>query len=333
MAEVTPQRYSDKRLADPFTVYVLFSEELEFLPSEILAAVRADYPGLGWSDTLGFDAPFRTGGVGLAAFLPDDAEETGQGVVHINTFPGRLEVDWQPVFAKSWSIFPEAQAAVARHRTYLAINVDSLDRSLPARFDAARRATCLAAVFARLPICTAVYFPSGDTIVTPANWVRAADTAMAARFPILEWFAFAITPVPDGTSPPPVTVQTIGMAAFNGHEIVLPLVRENAAELVKWAYGAATMLLEYGHAFSDGHTMGIDGDDSLKLRIRHLPEGKLGAQTDMWALFHPKSTLDDEAMLGPRAGRPPPPGLDTSFRGDPDTLKKRLYRFFAGGRA
>lgn len=325
-----PQRYSEKRLADSFTVYVLFSDELEFLPSEILEAVREDYPGLSWTDELGFNMPIKTGTVGLGAFFSDDSEESEPRIVHMNSMPGRCDVDWEPLFYKSRAIFPEAEDAVARHKTYLSITVGSVDSSLAARFDAARRATCLSSVFAKLPICTAVYFPSGDTVVKPENWVKAAETAMEAEVPIAEWITFGIEPVPDGKEPVPISVQTIGMAAFNGHEVLMPLVRAEPPEVVKWVFGATILLLEYGHEFKDSNTLGLEGETDPKIRIRHMSEGMMDVQTDVWALIHPNSTVDEIAVFGERTGTPPPPGYDNSVRGDPNSLKNKLYSFVAG---
>ena len=74
--------------------------------------------------------------------------------------------------------------------------------------------------------------------------------------------------------------------------------------------------------------MGFDANDKA-FRIRHVEEGHLDMQTDVWMLFHTSSRLDDEELLGERSLRPPPPGYDNSFEGDFDTLKNRLYEFVA----
>ena len=143
--------------------------------------------------------------------------------------------------------------------------------------------------------------------------------------------SLAHVPVPDGTDPVPVSAQSIGVAAFTGYELIMPVVPLPPGEVVQWVYAGTRMVLERGHEFRDSNTMGIEGDD-LKIRIRHVPEGKHGAQTDMWALLHPKSKVDEIKMFGPRTGMPPPPGFNNEFRGDEDSLRKRLYALVAGGR-
>lgn len=331
MSETEPERYSEKRLKDSFTAYVLLTDDLEFRPSEILEAVREDYPGLAWTDKLELDTPFKTGEVSLAVFFTEE-EHNEPGVVHMSSFPGQCDVDWGSVLHNAQYSFPNASEVINRHKTYLSVTVGSVDQTLAARFDAARRATCLAAVFAKLPICSAVYFPSGDTIVQPDAWVEAADTAMQAKFPMLQWISLPIIPVPDGKEPVPVSLQTIGMAAFNGHEIFMPLVRMHPSEAGPWVLSAAHLLLERGHVFQDSNTLGMEDSTEKPIRIRHMPEGMMGAQTDMWALLHEKTTLDEMEVFGEHSRPPPPPGVDNTNRGDPDSLRKKLYKFVTGSR-
>jgi hypothetical protein len=325
-------RYSEKRLKDGFTAYVLLTEPLAFRPSEILAAVREDFPGLAWTDRLEADLPFTAGEVSLGVLFPDRDETNEPSVVQFASFPGRCDVDWDHVVAQSHLANPRAADAVARHVCWLSIRLDSVDSTLAARFDAARRVTCLAAVFARLPICLGIYFPSSDSIVTPAAWIEAASSAMRAEVAFPAWVSFYVNAVPDGRQPVPVTVGTIGMAAFLGHEVVLPLARTEPAEAAKWVYGAVRLLIERGHIFRDSNTLGVDGEGEVKLRIRHATEGMMELQTDHWVLLHSATTIDEMAVFGERTGMPPPEGFDNTVRGDEDALKKRLYAFAAGER-
>ena len=73
-----------------------------------------------------------------------------------------------------------------------------VDRSLEARFDAARRATCVGAVFASLPVATAVYSPNGDTLVAPHKWIEGANTTLKGEVPFFQWVNLSVQPVPDG---------------------------------------------------------------------------------------------------------------------------------------
>ncbi len=326
---VQPKRYSDKRLREGFTAYVLLTEPLAFRPSEVLAAVREDYPGLDWTDRLEADLPFTAGEVSLGVLFPDCDETNEPSLVQFASLPGRCDVDWDHVVAQSFLANPGAADAVARHQCWLSIHLESVDATLAARFDAARRVTCLAAVFARLPICLGVYFPSADVLATPAGWIGASEQAMRAEVPIPCWVSLYVNQMPDGRHPTPVTVGTIGMAAFLGHEVVMPLARVPAGDAAMWVFGAVKLLIERGHVFRDSNTLGFE-EGAEKLRIRHAIEGMMDLQTDHWVLLHSTSAVDEIAVFGKRTGTPPPAGFDNSVRGDEDALKKRLYAFAAG---
>ncbi|MGL5009497.1 MAG: hypothetical protein ACRC6I_06410 [Paracoccaceae bacterium] len=325
-------RYSDKRLADSFTAYVLLSEPLQFRTNEILEAVREDYPDLVWSDTLGADTAFDTGRFSLGVFFATKSDVPEPGMTRLTSTPGRCEVDWADIVHKSRYTFPDGGAAVAAHRSCLSISLESVDKSYAARFDAARRLACLGAVFAKLPVCLGIYFPSADQLLKPADWVDAADTAMKAEFPALRWVTLAVNAMPDGKEPIPVTVNTSGLAAFTGSEICMPVTRIAPGKAAEWVYAAAVMVTQLGHKFVDGDTMGPE-DKPDRLRLRFVPEGKHGMQTDTWMLIHADCTLDEFAMFGDRSRPPPPKGVDNSIRGDAGWLGKRLYAFVAGGRA
>jgi len=332
-----PQRYSDKRLSDDFTIYILLSESLQANVAEIFEAVAEDYPGIDWaSDQIG--GVIDTRGVTLSTDLgmANDCErEASRGRTTFLGAPGRCELDWAPIYEMSRIVNPEASEAVARHTNHLSISVGSPqgNTSIAARFDAARRLTCLGAIFAKLPITLGIYFPSADLLIKPEDWVSAAETAMKGEIPVMQWMALYVNQFQwDGPEPSPVTVGTIGLAAFNGHELVMPQVRLPAGDAAHWIYMTVRMLLEAGHEFADGNTLGVEGEGK-PIRIRHLTEGsEHGGQTDQWFLFHEASLLDDEKILGPRGGRPPPAGMDNSIMGDWDDLKNKLYSFVAGGR-
>ncbi len=323
-------RYTDKRLDDPFVAHVFLTEPLTFRPSEILAAVRNDYPGLAWTDRLQLDLPITTGQVGLGALLPEGDATAEPNVVLFTSRPGRFDGDLSGVIAASRNTFPAAAEAIARHQTWLTISLRSRDRSLAARYDAARRVTCLAAVFARLPICLAGSFPSSDQIVAPADWVRTAAIAMRAGTPIPVWIAPYANPViSEGQRL--WTVGTIGLAALLGREVVMPNVTITPNEAGMYVASAACLLLERGHTFRDGDTLGLDSGGPV-IRVRHAAEGFAGFQTDHWVLIHPDSHIDEMAQFGPRPRQPAPPGVDNTNRGDPDSLRKKLYAFVTGAR-
>jgi len=336
-----PERYSDKRLADSFSVYVLFSEPVSFTNRDILDALGADFPELAWPDSVAeggitpgvLDGVHTTGDVVVTSLVPG-GDGNQPSMIPLVSMPGRCNIDWAHMCRKNRLSFPAAAAAVERHRTYVQVMVHSVDTSLEARFDAARRATCIAAAFARLPVATAVYFPNGDTLVAPDKWIEAAKTSLKGEVPFFQWINFGVQQVPDGTEPVPVTAQTVGVAAFTGHEMLLPLARIPPAEAAELVFGAAVLHLQYGNAFNDGDTLGPEGNETLKLRIRHAPEGALGLQTDNWVFLHPKSTLApcEEELFGKRPGFAPPPGMDVRNFANPESLRDKLYALVAGPR-
>lgn len=201
------ERYSDKRVSEDFTCYVLFTEPLQADVAEILAALREDYPALDWPDPLfpGASGPFETGAGSSVVWMGD---------LRMSLLGGlrRCDVDFD--FAKN-HLFPGAQQAVAAHQSYLSISVGSAGPSFVDRFQAAKRMTCFAALFAKLPVCSAVYFPNSDGIVAPRRWVEAAERAISDDFPIEQWITFPIARFqPDDDGPPPVSCNSIGMAAL-----------------------------------------------------------------------------------------------------------------------
>ena len=194
--EAETERYSDKRLKDRFSIYLLLSEPLQFNTTEILAAVREDYPQLSWSDGLsepetgepgeGFDVDTGTGGF---AAMFGAVDENAPSHVAFTTVPGPCDLEWGTIVERSKLTFPGVEQAIQSHVSQLMISLPSVDQSLEARFDAARRLTCLGAVFAKLPVCLGVYFPSADLVVAPTQWASAADTALRGEVPVFEWIS------------------------------------------------------------------------------------------------------------------------------------------------
>lgn len=316
------ERYSDQRVREDFTCYVLLNEPLQADIAEILAALREDYPTLDWPDPAfpGPAGPFDTDD-GASVVWGDDVR------LSLIAGEGRCNVAFD--YDKSL-LFPGARQAVAAHRSYLSISAGSAGTDLVDRFRAARRMTCFAALFARLPICTAVYFTSSDGIVAPAKWVAAAEKALADDFPIEEWISIPLTRfAADDDGPAPISCNTIGMAAFNGHEILVPQARVPAAEVVGLTLGAVWLQMVSGNTFQDSNTFGVE-DAPARARMRFLPEGPR-AQTDTWVLLDQSCRLDEKVLFGARTGRPPPEGYDNTIKPRPGFLKQML-RGGRGGR-
>ncbi len=322
----TPTRYSDKRLKDSFTAYVLLSEPIQFRFPEIWEAVREDYPDLAWAFSVEVAPPFDSSKMSMGTYFGDKTGAPGSShrLINFLSTPGPLDMVMTNMIQKSRFAFPEAAQAIAAHRSVFSVSVGSVDETIPARFDAARRMTCLTAIFAKLPTCLGIYFPSADLILPPKSWVAAADMSHKGKFPALQWINYPVAALTETT----FTVNTIGCAAFNGHEVCMPAVRLDPKEAMQHVFAATVMMLEYGHEYRDGDTMG-DEEGTLKLRLRHCAEGVHGFQTDTWTLFHPNSVLDEHETFGDRPRSPPPPGVDNRLRGDEGWLKKGLRLFGA----
>lgn len=335
------ERYSDKRMSEDFTCYVLFSEPLQATFTELMQAAAEDYPGLDWShDNLGPEAIDTRDVTMCVDFATGDPKRSG---LRILGMPGRCEVDWEDLFHKNRIVFPDAREVVARHTDHLSISVSSAKgdgsvKSLVARrFDAARRMTCLAAVLAKLPITTAIYFPNGDTLMRPKAWVFAAEEAMKGEVPTVVWIAPSLHAFDEPPEPLPITLATIGLAAFNGHELIYPRMRISWQDGIQFAHAMIKMQLEGDHVFRDSDTVGFEAGDK-QFRIRRAYEGKpimvkgekFVPQTDQIWMFHKSCDLDDIEIFGERSNRPPPPGYDNSITSDLQTLKNELYSFHAG---
>jgi hypothetical protein len=320
----TPERYSDKRLKDSFTAYVLLSEPIQFRFPEIWEAVREDYPDLHWAFTVEVAPPFDSSKMSMGTYFGENGAEAPvrHGLINFLSTPGPLDMDMTNMIQKSRFAFPEAAQALAAHRSVFSVSVSSVDETIPARFDAARRMTCLTAIFAKLPICLGIYFPSADLILPPKSWIAAAGIATKGEFPSLQWINYAVTYLTQDV----FTINTIGCAAFNGHEVCMPAVKTDRTEALQYVHGATVMMLQYGHVYRDGDTMGVE-DGSIKLRIRHGAEGVQNFQTDTWLLFHPASVLDDVETFGERPRQPAPPGIDNSKRGEEGWLRKGMRLF------
>lgn len=318
--DTAEKTYSRKRLEDPLNIYVLLSEPLEFGVAEVLQAVAEDYPTVPRpTGTLMGKSSMSSLGVDIAFVSADKTEPLVLFMACPHPKVG--DIVWDTILSKSRFVFPQAAEAVGRHESLLCISVRSVGTSLAERFEAARLLTCIGAVFAKLPVCLGVYFPSADMIVPAGSWVRAADEAAAGKLPVEHWINLQANLVPDGKLPIPVTASSIGLAAFLGCEVAVYTARIEPAEAVHMVYAACKMLGEYGHRFRDSDTFGPE-DDSRLYRIRFQGEGVHGAQTDLWALLHPTFPFDDVEMFGPRLLRPAPPGMRRMFRNDEGWLAR-----------
>lgn len=301
------ESYSEERLNKSFHVTLLFSERLEFDWPDVFAAIAEDYPELsGWEDVLGQGSGVA-GDVSMGFVVNNSCPDAKS--LQYSSAPGKAGAPHEGVYAKV-NTFKGAREAYERHATYLDLTVSSEGTDLESRFRAARALNCISAVFAKLPVCLAVWFPDADLILSPEAWAKAAEEARREEWPLLQWISLEPAPFQATDGRPAATISTIGMAAFNGSEVsVVGYPGEQMGDGIMLAHNACWMLLAGGSRFNDDDTIGAEGD-ATKIRIRLVKEGsKLrdsgGAmQTDVWMLFHPDGVFDDRDLLGPSPNAP-----------------------------
>lgn len=293
--------YSEERLNKDFQVTLLFSERLDFEWAEVIAAIEEDYPEMaGWQDSLGLGS--AVAGDVSVGFLPNELNPD-LGSLNYISGPGRAGQPSEDVYAKA-NTFPGARDAYEKHTCYLDLALSSRGTDLASRFRAARALNCISAVFAKLPVCLAVWFPDADLILSPQQWADAAEEARKEEWPFSQWISFNIGGFQGENGQSFATISTIGMAAFNGTEVsVLGYPGDRLQEGALMARNTCWMLLNGGSRFNDGDTIGVEGDQTA-IKIRLAREGtKPGGsdfpmQTDVWMLFHPEGYFNDLDLLG-----------------------------------
>ncbi|MGL4237032.1 hypothetical protein [Tabrizicola sp.] len=323
-ARPTPKR--EKPLNSSFSAYVLLTEDIRFVPSELLRTATRGFPGLSWSIEPHLDVPFSTDRPSIAPLL---ATEDMRDVKLINFIakPGTLDLEWEPIYQLSQLTFPDARDAVNRHRAYLSINVTSVDDSLAARFSAARRMTCLASLFARLPSCTGIWLQNSNTLIPPKTWIASADMAMDDTFPIATWVSLVIGKETGDQDSELLWARTVGLSSFIGREIMIPKVRRNWRQLPPQLMLATHQLMNLGHRFNDGDTMALHDDPESICRIRNWPAAANDFGVDMWAILYPDAAMDEMSTFGPRLAKPLAPGQKNDIPHDEDYLCKLLREF------
>ncbi|WP_298431243.1 hypothetical protein [uncultured Jannaschia sp.] len=325
----TPGTAGADRAEAPFSIYVLLSERLSYASHDVEAALAEDFPDLDWESGVLPDLPFDT------ATSPFSMLSCGAKLsVASITGGGPLPFAWDDLLPRNQldPAVPEVQAIMASE-AHLVINVTATGADIVDRVAAARHATAIAATFAALPIATGVVTGWSNRVIPAARLARTAQTIRDGGIPLLDWILpiwFTDPDAPEGH----VSGATIGLAAFTGHEVEvrqspLPLVESLTPLLM-----ASTQILERGHVYADGDTLGHDGPDAVAWRIRHMKAGKLGNDTDRWVLLHPDSPFPDRKLLGRPGGRRTPPGLiKRQSSGETGWLRRRLVAFARAGAA
>lgn len=287
------ERLSDSFKEAPFTCYVLLSEPLRAGFDELLDAADEDFPGQNW----GYQAPDDKAVIDTRQKM--SLSDT-TGTITFSCGGGRLEHDWTEEMYNSRLYFPRADEAIANHTDYICISLKGragkTDRKQ--RLRVARQLTCLASVFANLPIATAVYVPSAEKLVRPALWAEATDPENAEEVPILQWITVALREYNDDDGAPlAVSAYTVGLAPFLGQEFVLPRIKCPGAEAEVVLSGIVSLAFEQEKPYEDGEEMGFSAWDK-SFRVRYCPEGTHDAPTDQVWYLHKTCDINDRKLLG-----------------------------------
>ena len=319
-----PQRYSEKRLADGFDAHLLLTSPLSFTTTQFLEAMAVEFPGVADDAFIDIGTRFDTSeSVSLAMFAPMGGD---YGPMLMNCQKGaRAPIDHYETAIQRAYGFKGARRALEKHTHYISISANSKGADLASRFRAARLVTCAAAVLAEDPGCLGVLFPAGDVLADPKAWRKGARQALKDEFPLDIWATFQVNPYQDPKSGKTFySCGSVGVAAFNGHEIAFPAAPVQPLYAIKNVYCAAKIMLERGNEFRDSDTIGVENGDE-RLRIRFLPEGD-NAQTDTWVILHPKCVVDEIEMFGERSRPPAPAGVDNRNFGEDNFMQKLLKR-------
>ncbi|WP_371154337.1 hypothetical protein [Jannaschia sp. 2305UL9-9] len=293
------------RLSTPFRITVLLDEILQFDAGDILTAVAEDFPDLAWGRADATPDPAPGDASDAVATVPCGGG-IGPGVI---TAGEAISMDWHPLFHRN-RIDPTGPDAIrmTQNRAHLEIAVNHGGTDLARRLDAARYATAIAAVFADLPITAGIAIGWCDRLMPGDDFLRAADAVRAGRIPLLHWLH--LVPFRDPAAPKLRSGVSVGLASFVGVEVEIRQSPQPQAEVLRAIYAAAAQLLDGNDMFADGAEMtgpASHGAAPVTYRLRHLPEGRLGNDTDRWLLIHPESPFPDRKLLGrAKAGRPRP---------------------------
>lgn len=282
-----------------FDAYILLSEPLQFSTTEIEEALFEDYPDLDLQAGTGFSMPqncdtadFITAPILLGAGGADG------GIASLIRLPGAGI--WDPVQLTPSQRLPfiDVDLVLPSNASYICVTVGGKDEDETSQFRAARLCSCLTALFAKLPIALAVYWDSADHFLRPEDAVAMADRAMKDEYPIEQWVGMRLVR-PEDTPDGPVIGVTKGLNRFKGVELAYANAPVDLNTVAATLMTTSAMLTGYGHKFTDGDTIGSEGEaPEDAIRIRFAPKAKLGAADDYWLMVPPESAVDHVKLLG-----------------------------------
>jgi hypothetical protein len=152
---------------------------------------------------------------------------------------------------------------VKQHRSFLQITM------IGGAEDPVRRRltlTAVTALAAKQPGVMAVYWGDASLVIFPPLFVGMAEEINTPQSPPLYlWVDLRASRNEDGTT----SLFTTGLAALGHMEIEIPRIEMEIGELREWLRDIVCYLLENGPVLRDGQTIGISGEEQI--RIRHCP--------------------------------------------------------------
>ena len=296
-----PSGEGARRLAAPFRVLVLLNDRLTLRLGALYEALREDFPGMDWPGSGPMDASTFDTAVASSITI-DCGAGAATGALRAMRPP---MLDWADLMRRNRIPEGSAEATLlARATTCIEVSVPSRGPALADRLEAARRATAVAAVFADLPIGVGAIELWSDRVLSPAQARDVSESAAEDDVPLLDWtlpLLFHHGDAEDGL----VSGTTVGLSAFFGYELETRRNPEPAGLAIASLLTVAQDLVAGGTAVADGtEVRPFDAKGPAHL-LRHVPQGRLGNDTDRWCLVHPDSPLDHAALLGrPQSAAP-----------------------------
>lgn len=309
-----------------FEAYVLLTEAVQFNTAEIRTALFEDYPSLEISpDGVGaaLDRMWDTADVITAPLLMG---HKGLDAAHalLTRLPGYGKWDPKQIRRTQALNWPDVNVDLSHNNSYVCVSVRPLQDGMASAFRAARLCSCIAAIYAKLPVTLGCYWGTADHFIGAKSIVQMAEKSLSDDWPVHQWIGFDLQRGRDGERLLSAGL-TKGLAAFTGYEISYAAAPTSERDVASWLYSSAQMALSFGSQFHDGDTISLEGDEGRQpIRIRHVPKGTNGSQADTKLLVHPDSPVDHEALAGPIMSTPPPPGFDNTRSADPGFFKRMI---------
>ena len=299
----------EKEKTPSFAIYLMFSEGVQFSTPEIQAALLEDFPGLDISPNGGLDIPMACDTDTIIPMAPILMGSTGEDATFVNMMRLPGYGTWDPNALTPRQLIAcgdyDMKSALTRNRSYLCISVSAKTNSLTDRFRAARLVSCVAALFAELPICLGAYWEPGDHFLSPQGICDMAKEAMSDDWPVQKWIGLGLAGLgSDKQGQEWSNGATVGLRHFTDYEVQLTAAPQDVGSTANTLYAIAWLPLVSGNTFNDGDTTGGENGHE-KYRLRWATQGMTAKSQksppvpyDCFIAIHPESPFDEKAFFG-----------------------------------